>query len=58
MEKGKGVMVGGRRLAVDFTDNSTSPSSHDIPDLPGFSRSSQDQNDSTLSRQKNDAESN
>ncbi|KAG6717569.1 hypothetical protein I3842_04G107500 [Carya illinoinensis] len=52
MENGKGVMVGDRRLAIDFTDNSTSPSSHDIPDPPGFSRSSQDQDDLTLSRQK------
>jgi hypothetical protein len=32
MEKGKGVMGGGRRWAVDFTDGSTSPSSRDIPD--------------------------
>ena len=43
MEKGKGVMVGGRRWGVDFTDNSASPSSRDIPDPPGFSRASQDQ---------------
>lgn len=58
MEKGKGVMVGGRRWGVDFTDNSASPSSRDIPDPPGFSRASQDQDDSTLSRQKKDAEAN
>jgi hypothetical protein len=43
MEKGKGVMGGGRRWAVDFTDSSTSPSSRDIPDPPGFSRASLDQ---------------
>ncbi|KAK4572583.1 hypothetical protein RGQ29_030843 [Quercus rubra] len=58
MEKGKGVMVGGRRWGVDFTDNSASPSSRDILDPPGFSRASQDQDDSTLSRQKKDAEAN
>uniref|UniRef100_A0A5B7B628 ER membrane protein complex subunit 4 n=1 Tax=Davidia involucrata TaxID=16924 RepID=A0A5B7B628_DAVIN len=57
MEKGKGVMVG-RRWAVDFTDNSTTPSSRDIPDPPGFIRASHDQDDSTLSRQKKDAEAN
>ncbi|KAG4962711.1 hypothetical protein JHK85_040155 [Glycine max] len=56
MEKGKGVMgSGGRRWGVDFSDNSTS---RDIPDPPGFSRTSLDQDDSTLSRQKKDAESN
>ncbi|XP_047166320.1 LOW QUALITY PROTEIN: ER membrane protein complex subunit 4 [Vigna umbellata] len=56
MEKGKGVMgSGGRRWAVDLSDNSTS---RDIPDPPGFSRASLDQDDSTLSRQKKDAESN
>ncbi|KAG4931420.1 Transmembrane protein 85 [Glycine soja] len=69
MEKGKGVMgSGGRRWGVDFSDNSTS---RDIPDPPGFSRASLDQaqalynpffsfnfDDSTLSRQKKDAESN
>lgn len=43
MEKGKGVMGGGRRWAVDFTDNSISPSSRDIADPPGFTRASQDQ---------------
>lgn len=43
MEKGKSVMGSGRRWAVDFTDNSTSPSSRDIPDPLGFARSSQDQ---------------
>ncbi|CAL5419387.1 unnamed protein product [Camellia sinensis] len=58
MEKGKGVVMMGRRWAVDFTDNSTTPSSRDIPDPPGFSRSSSDQDDSTLSRQKKDAEAN
>ncbi|RVX19802.1 ER membrane protein complex subunit 4 [Vitis vinifera] len=57
MEKGKGVM-GGRRWAVDLTDYSTTPSSRDIPDPPGFSRASLDQDDSTLSRQKKDAEAN
>lgn len=58
MEKGKGVMnSGGRRWAVEFTDNSTTPSSRDFPDPPGFARASQDQDDSTLSRQKKDAES-
>lgn len=41
MEKGKGVMgSGGRRWAVDLSDNSTS---RDIPDPPGFSRASLDQ---------------
>ncbi|KAK9210817.1 hypothetical protein WN943_000190 [Citrus x changshan-huyou] len=58
MEKGKGVMGSGRRWAVDFTDNSTTPSTRDIADPPGFSRASQDQDDSTLSRQKKDAEAN
>ncbi|CAL5375068.1 unnamed protein product [Camellia sinensis] len=58
MEKGKGVVMMGRRWAVDFTDNSTTPSSRDIPDPPGFSRASSDQDDSTLSRQKKDAEAN
>ncbi|KAH9618701.1 hypothetical protein KSS87_000685 [Heliosperma pusillum] len=58
MEKGKGVMGGGRRWAVDLTDNSTSHSSRDIPDPPGFSRASSDQDDSSLARQNKDAESN
>ncbi|XP_074280441.1 uncharacterized protein LOC141605525 [Silene latifolia] len=58
MEKGKGVMGGGRRWAVDFTDNSTSHSSRDIPDPPGFSRSSSDQDESSVARQNKDAESN
>ncbi|RYR55388.1 hypothetical protein Ahy_A06g030615 isoform A [Arachis hypogaea] len=59
MDKGKGVMgSNARRWAVDFSDNSTSPSSRDVPDPPGFSRASIDQDDSTLSRQKKDAESN
>ncbi|KAJ4957020.1 hypothetical protein NE237_013803 [Protea cynaroides] len=56
MEKGKGVLV--RRWAIDFTDNSTTTSSRDIPDPLGYSRASQDQDDSTVSRQKKDAESN
>ncbi|XP_042513564.1 ER membrane protein complex subunit 4-like [Macadamia integrifolia] len=56
MEKGKGVLV--RRWAIDFADNSTTTSSRDIPDPPGYSRASQDQDDSTVSRQKKDAESN
>ncbi|KAH9760264.1 ER membrane protein complex subunit 4 [Citrus sinensis] len=51
-------MGSGRRWAVDFTDNSTTPSTRDIADPPGFSRASQDQDDSTLSRQKKDAEAN
>ncbi|XP_027332248.1 ER membrane protein complex subunit 4 isoform X1 [Abrus precatorius] len=56
MEKGKGVMgAQGRRWGVDFSDNSTS---RDIPDPPGFSRASLDNDDSSLSRQKKDAESN
>ena len=42
MDKGKGVAVN-RRWAVDFTDNSASHSSRDIPDPPGFTRSSPDQ---------------
>ncbi|KAI3734855.1 hypothetical protein L6452_14335 [Arctium lappa] len=57
MEKGKGVM-GSRKWAVDFTDNSSTPSSRDIPDPPGFTRASHDQDDATLSRQKKDAEAN
>lgn len=57
MEKGKGAM-GSRKWAVDFTDNSSTPSSRDIPDPPGFTRASHDQDDSTLSRQKKDAEAN
>ncbi|CAN6706813.1 unnamed protein product [Malus baccata var. baccata] len=57
MEKGKGAMGEGRRWAVDLTDNSTSPSSRDFPDLSGFSRASLEQNDSTVSRQKKVAES-
>lgn len=43
MDKGKAVMGMGRRWAVDFSDNSTSPSSRDIPDPLGFTRASQDQ---------------
>ncbi|CAK9157396.1 unnamed protein product [Ilex paraguariensis] len=58
MDKGKAVMGVGRRWAVDFSDNSTAPSSRDILDPPGFTRASQDQDDSTLSRQKKDAEAN
>ncbi|PPS11594.1 hypothetical protein GOBAR_AA09053 [Gossypium barbadense] len=58
MEKGKGVMGAGRRWAVDFSDNSTAPSSRDIPDPPGFTRASVDQDDSAVSRQKKDAEAN
>ncbi|KAI6679177.1 hypothetical protein NL676_033058 [Syzygium grande] len=58
MEKGKGVMGMGRRWAVDFTDNSTSPASRDIPDPLGFSRASLDQDDSAVTRQKKDAEAN
>nr|GFA99714.1 ER membrane protein complex subunit 4-like [Tanacetum cinerariifolium] len=57
MEKGKGVM-GSRKWAVDFTDNSSTPSTRDIPDPPGFTRASQDQDDSAMSRQKKDAEAN
>ncbi|KAB2598405.1 ER membrane protein complex subunit 4-like [Pyrus ussuriensis x Pyrus communis] len=55
MEKGKGVMGEGRRWGVDLTDNSTSPSSRDFPDPPGFSRASFEQDDSTVSRQKKKA---
>ncbi|KAJ4834337.1 hypothetical protein Tsubulata_037535 [Turnera subulata] len=58
MDKGKAVMGSGRRWAVDFTDNSTAPSSRDIPDPPGFSRASLDQDDSTVTKQKKDAEAN
>ncbi|KAL5782974.1 hypothetical protein ACOSP7_008003 [Xanthoceras sorbifolium] len=58
MEKGKGVMGSGRRWAVDFTDNSTAHFSRDIPDPLGFTRASQDQDDSNTSRQKKDAEAN
>lgn len=58
MDKGKAVMGMGRRWAVEFTDNSSSPSSRDIPDPLGFSRASQDQDDSALSREKKNAEAN
>ncbi|XP_052208895.1 uncharacterized protein LOC127812524 isoform X2 [Diospyros lotus] len=58
MEKGKGLAVMGRRWAVDFTGVSTFPSSRDTPDPPGFFRASLDQDDSTVSRQKKDAELN
>ncbi|XP_015884212.1 uncharacterized protein LOC107419898 isoform X1 [Ziziphus jujuba] len=58
MDKGKGVMGGGRRWAVELADHSTSPSSRDVPDPPGFARASVDQDDSTLTRQKKDAEAN
>ncbi|KAL6134152.1 hypothetical protein ACLB2K_059491 [Fragaria x ananassa] len=51
------VMVAGRKWAVCLTDNSTSPCSLDVPDPPGFSRASSEQDDSTLSRQKKEAES-
>lgn len=53
MEKGKG-----RKWAVDFTDNSLTPSSCDIPDPPGFTRASHDQEDSSMSRQQKDVEAN
>lgn len=43
MDKGKAVMGSGRRWAVEFTDNSSSPSSRDIPDPPGFTRGAHDQ---------------
>ncbi|KAL9274579.1 ER membrane protein complex subunit 4-like protein [Drosera capensis] len=56
MEKGKGVM--GRRWAVEFTDNSSSSSSRDVADPPGFNRASHDQDDGTVSRGKKDAEAN
>ncbi|KAG6433207.1 hypothetical protein SASPL_104815 [Salvia splendens] len=58
MDKGKSVMGSGRRWAVGFTDNSASSSSRDIPDPPGFTRASQDQDDSAVSKQKKDAEPN
>ncbi|KAJ9184112.1 hypothetical protein P3X46_007884 [Hevea brasiliensis] len=58
MDKGKAVMGSGRRWAVDFTDNSTAPSSREFPDPPGFSRASQDQDESTVTKQKKDAEAN
>ncbi|KAJ6373246.1 hypothetical protein OIU76_027559, partial [Salix suchowensis] len=58
MDKGKAVMGSGRRWAVDFTDNSTTPSSRDIPDPPGFYRASQEQDDSAVTKQKKDAEAN
>lgn len=48
MEKGKGVAMG-RKWAVDFTDNSTASSSRDIPDPPGFFRTSADQVSLSLS---------
>uniref|UniRef100_A0A7N1A710 ER membrane protein complex subunit 4 n=1 Tax=Kalanchoe fedtschenkoi TaxID=63787 RepID=A0A7N1A710_KALFE len=57
MEKGRGA-IGGRRWAVEFTDNSVSPSTREIPDPLGFTRSSQEQDDSAVSRQKKDAEAN
>ncbi|KAL1544671.1 ER membrane protein complex subunit 4-like [Salvia divinorum] len=58
MDKGKSVMGSGRRWAVGFTDNSASSSSRDISDPPGFTRASQDQDDSAVSKQKKDAEAN
>ncbi|XP_027079885.1 ER membrane protein complex subunit 4 [Coffea eugenioides] len=58
MDKGKAIMGSGRRWAVEFTDNSASPSSRDIPDPPGFTRSSHDQDDSSVSKQKKDSEAN
>ncbi|KAG6387896.1 hypothetical protein SASPL_153091 [Salvia splendens] len=58
MDKGKAVMGSGRRWAVEFTDNSTSHSSRNIPDPPGFTRASQEQDDSIMSKQKKDAEAN
>ncbi|KAF8392985.1 hypothetical protein HHK36_021226 [Tetracentron sinense] len=56
MEKGKSVVA--RRWAIDLTDNSTAPSSRDFPDPLGFTRLSQDQDDSTISRQRKEAEVN
>ncbi|KAL5702104.1 hypothetical protein ACHQM5_027362 [Ranunculus cassubicifolius] len=44
-----------RRWAIDLTDSS-SLSIKDIPDPLGYSPISQDQDDSTVSRQKKDAE--
>ncbi|XP_075506088.1 uncharacterized protein LOC142543015 [Primulina tabacum] len=59
MDKGKAVMGSGRRWAVEFTDNSASNSSRDIPDPLGFNRASQEQDDSAaVSKQKKDAEAN
>ncbi|KFK25360.1 unnamed protein product [Arabis nemorensis] len=58
MDKGKAVMGTGRRWAVEFSDQSTVPSSRDILDPPGFSRASPEQDDSATSRQKKDAEAN
>lgn len=43
MDKGKAVMGAGRRWAVDFSDQSTVPSSRDILDPPGFSRAPPEQ---------------
>lgn len=51
-------MGGGRRWGVDLADHSTSASSRDVPDPPGFTRASLDQDDSSLTRQKKDAEAN
>ncbi|KAL6544252.1 hypothetical protein OROGR_010749 [Orobanche gracilis] len=56
MDKGKAVTGTGRRWAIDFTDNSTSHSTRDVLDPPGFTRISQDQDDSAVSKQKKDAE--
>ncbi|XP_058113996.1 uncharacterized protein LOC131256912 [Magnolia sinica] len=54
MEKGKGIA---RRWAIDFTENpNPSFSTREIPDPLGFDRSSHDQDDSTVSRQKKDTE--
>ncbi|XP_050384635.1 uncharacterized protein LOC126801205 [Argentina anserina] len=50
-------MGAGRKWAVNLTDNSTSPSSSNVPDPLGFSRASSDQDDSTVSRQSKEAES-
>ncbi|KAF6176526.1 hypothetical protein GIB67_007909 [Kingdonia uniflora] len=57
MEKGKGVMTTSRRWAIDFTESSAL-STRDIPDPLGFTRASQEQDDSTVSKQKKDAEAN
>ena len=43
MDKRKAVMGAGRRWAVDFSDQSTVPSSRDILDPPGFSRAPPEQ---------------
>ncbi|KAG9455935.1 hypothetical protein H6P81_000443 [Aristolochia fimbriata] len=51
MEKGRGYV---RKWAIDFTEGPAA--SREIPDPLGFDRASQEQDDSTVSRQKKESE--